>query len=219
MTRGKAHTFLGMKIVHRDDRHFSLGMKPFLEQTIDEFGEEPMKASTPARSDLFDVDESKPLVDEHKKKLFHRLVHRTMFCAGRGRKDFEATTSFLSKRPNFCNEDDCCKLRRMARCARDAKELEAPIGAEDIGRLIAFIDASHAVHPSMRGHAGGAIAFGIGVLESDSKMQKSNTRSSTESEIVGVSDMLPKVSCVQLFVEAQGHPLKENIIFKTTNLQ
>ena len=96
-TRGKTHAFLGMKITCQDNRRFSLGVKPHLEQTIDEFGEEPMKASTPARSDLFDVDESKPLVDEHEKKLFHRLVHRTMFCAGRGRKDFETTTYFLSK--------------------------------------------------------------------------------------------------------------------------
>ena len=92
--RGKEHEFIGMKIKHRDDGRFNLGMKPCLEATIEEFGEEPICAATPARSDLFMVDDTKPLVDEHRKKLFHRLVYRTIFCTGRGRKDLEPTVSF-----------------------------------------------------------------------------------------------------------------------------
>ena len=45
-------------------------------------------------------------------------------------------------------------------------------------------------------------------------MKKLNTRSSTESEIVAVSDILLKVLHAQLFMEAQRYPLKENIIFQ-----
>ena len=45
-------------------------------------------------------------------------------------------------------------------------------------------------------------------------MQKLNTRSSTEAELVGVSDVLPKILYMQLFLEAQGYPLKENIIYQ-----
>ena len=66
----------------------------------------------------------------------------------------------------------------------------------------------------MRSHTGAAISFGIGVFGSESKMQKLNTKSSTEAELVAVSDVIPKVLFIQLFLEAQGYPIKENIIYQ-----
>ena len=80
ITRGKVHAFLGMKITYEDNRRFSLGIKPYLEQIIKELGEEPMKVSLPARSDLFNVDESKPLVDEGKKSCFTDLFAEQFFA-------------------------------------------------------------------------------------------------------------------------------------------
>ena len=51
---GNEHVLLGMKITcHFDEGNFDIDMSPYLQQTIEEFGEEMVKASTPSRADLF----------------------------------------------------------------------------------------------------------------------------------------------------------------------
>ena len=47
-----------------------------------------------------------------------------------------------------------------------------------------------------------------------STKQKLNTRSSTESEVVGVDEMMPAILWTRLFLEAQGYGVKESIIFQ-----
>ena len=39
-----------------------------------------------------------------------------------------------------------------------------------------------------------------------------NTKSSTEAELVGVSDILPQVLWTRYFLEAQGYGITENIV-------
>ena len=41
-----------------------------------------------------------------------------------------------------------------------------------------------------------------------------NTKSSTEGEIVGVSDFMPNMVWARMFMEAQGYILKENILYQ-----
>ena len=53
-----------------------------------------------------------------------------------------------------------------------------------------------------------------GVFLSKFQQKKLNTKSSTEAEIVGVSDYLPKFICVRMFLEAQGFIIEDNIIFQ-----
>ena len=53
------------------------------------------------------------------------------------------------------------------------------------------MDAAFAVHPNMCSQTGGAMSFGWGLIHGRSSKQKLNTKSSTESELVGVSEYLP----------------------------
>ena len=82
-------------------------------------------------------------------------------------------------------------------CMCSAKDLEAIIGVDGIARMHAFVDLSYVAHTNMRSHTGGAISCGNGVFASDSK-RKLNTKSSNEVELVGISDILPKVTFIQL---------------------
>ena len=81
-----------------------------------------------------------------------------------------------------------------------------------------WVDASYSVHPDMRSHTGGTMSLGRGVLNTMSAKQKFNTKSSTESEVVGASDYLPKHIYIwaTMFLQAQGHVLDSNIFFRTT---
>ena len=47
-----------------------------------------------------------------------------------------------------------------------------------------------------------------------STKQKLNTRSSTESELVGVDDMMPSILWTRYFLKAQGYKVSDNIIFQ-----
>ena len=41
-----------------------------------------------------------------------------------------------------------------------------------------------------------------------------NSRSSTEAELVGVDDVISKVLWTKLFIEAQGHKVRTNVIYR-----
>ena len=58
------------------------------------------------------------------------------------------------------------------------------------------------------------MSFGRGVFHSRSTKQRINTRSSTESELVGTYEYMPYNIWVQNFMEAQGYKLKSNIIYQ-----
>ncbi len=82
-------------------------------------------------------------------------------------------------------------------------DLEYTIGADDLGKLRTWVDASYAVHPDMRSHTGGAMSFKRGAILCKSTKQKLNTkRSSTEAEFVGASDYLPNTIRVKMFLQA-----------------
>ena len=73
-------------------------------------------------------------------------------------------------------------------------------------KITAYIDASFAIHADMRSHTGVMITMGKGSLYSKFSKQKLNTKSSTESELVAISDALPQLLWFQRFLSAQGYP-------------
>jgi hypothetical protein len=77
-----------------------------------------------------------------------------------------------------------------------------------------YVDALFAVHPNMRGHTGGGLTMGIGIPISVSTKQKLNTRSSTESELVGVDDMMPIICWTRYFLLSQGYGIIENLLLQ-----
>jgi hypothetical protein len=77
-----------------------------------------------------------------------------------------------------------------------------------------WVDASFAVHPNMRGHSGGGLSLGRGFPIVSSTNQKLNTRSSTETEIVGADDFMPAICWTLDFIKAQGYDVKDNILFQ-----
>ena len=77
-----------------------------------------------------------------------------------------------------------------------------------------WVDASYATHQDMRGHTGGVTSLGRGAVFHGSMKQKSNTKSSTESEVVGVSNYLPHTIWAKYFLMEQGYNLSRNIFYQ-----
>jgi hypothetical protein len=57
----------------------------------------------------------------------------------------------------------------------------------------------------MKSHIGGVMSLGTGAVYSASKKQKLNTKSSTESELVGIDNIIPQALWTKSFMEAQGY--------------
>jgi len=66
----------------------------------------------------------------------------------------------------------------------------------------------------MRSHTGGGLSKGHGLMHSKSSNQKLNTKSSTESEVVGATYYLPYLIWTQNFMAAQGFKFKRNIFYQ-----
>lgn len=58
------------------------------------------------------------------------------------------------------------------------------------------------------------MTLGAGTIINDSSAQKLVTRSSTEAEVVGVHDELPKVLWTALFLQEQGFAADESIVYQ-----
>ena len=65
------------------------------------------------------------------------------------------------------------------------------MGSKDLLKLETWVYASHAVHEFMRGHIGGCMSCGVGIIHGNSLKQKLNTKITTESEVVAVSEYVP----------------------------
>jgi hypothetical protein len=89
------------------------------------------------------------------------------------------------------------------------------IAAADLCKLYTWVDAScYAIHHDMRGHTGGAMSFGTGIIHGKASKQRLNTKSSTETEVVRASNYLPYNMWMQHFMEAQGYTLDENMYYQ-----
>ena len=66
----------------------------------------------------------------------------------------------------------------------------------------------------MRSQTGGAISLGWGIIHEKSAIQKLNTKSSTESEVVGFSDYLPHNIQIKNFLQYQGYHIKNNVLYQ-----
>jgi hypothetical protein len=76
------------------------------------------------------------------------------------------------------------------------------------------VDASHGVHADCKGHTGAGMTLGNGAVMSSSRKQKINTRSSTESEVVGVDDVMPSVLWSLYFLQEQGYGTAHAVIYQ-----
>ena len=83
---------------------------------------------------------------------------------------------------------DSDKLERVLRYFNMTPDLGVVLRAEEGLKVMRNVDASFAVHPDMKGQSGLVITLGFGLVNMASEKQ-----TSTESELVAVSDMLPMI--------------------------
>ena len=219
ISRGNTHDLLGMKIeLDRKNKKVKIDTSVHIREAITMFeqcGEEVEgTVANPGNSQFFKVkNECKPLVGL-KADVFHSTVAKLLFTGKRGRPDLEPYIAFLCTRVSKSTESDWKKLLRVLRFAKQTIGDKRTIGASSLSDLYTWIDAAYAVHPDMKSQTGGLMSLGHGAIHCKSSKQKLNTKSSTESELVGMSDYLPYNLWARMFLSEQGYELNTNTIFQ-----
>ena len=86
--------------------------------------------------------------------------------------------------------DDLKKLQGVLQYVKGTIDNKRIIKYHDITNIVTFVDASYAVYEEMRSHTGDAITVGQGMVHNKSSKQRLNVKSSSEAEVVGVSDYI-----------------------------
>ena len=205
---GPAHVYLGMHIAFKESGTVEIWMGDQIKEAIEMFGEDvSLNAVTPAKRDLFEVDPESPALTVEKGEIFHSVTCKLLYVAKRCRLDVQLPISFLATRVSKSTLQDWDKLKRVLRFLNGTLDEVLVLASQNILKMDVFVDASYGVHDDMKGHTGGCVTFGRGAVMSKSTKQKLNTKSSTETEIVGCSDYMTQPLWGKKFIEAQGYKL------------
>ena len=137
-----------------------------------------------------------------------------MFLCKRARQDVLPGIVFLAIRVKDPNQQNYIKLVKLMNYLK-ATENEIPkMSADDSQTIKWYVDSSFTVHNVMRSHTGAIMTLRKGAVISDSTKQKVNAQSSTESEMIAVNNIISKILWTKWFIEAQGFPVKANIIYQ-----
>ena len=218
VSRGKVHKYLGMTIDFSVKGQCKISMFDYIEEILKAFEKVAPKEtgtkSSAAPKDLFALDESCEKLPKDRAEHFHSLVAKVLFATKRARPDTGTAVSYLTTRVREPDRQDWHKLVHLMKYIRGTKGLPLILSADGSGVLKWYVDGSYTVHPNMRGHTGAGLTMGRGYPISASTKQKLNTRSSTESELVGVDDLMPSILWTRQFLEAQGYGVRENIVLQ-----
>ena len=176
-------------------------------------------APTPAKKDLFTVDDGSEQLDEQQGEIFHSVVAKLLYVSKRARTDAQLAIAFLCNRVS-CTEQDRKKLIRLLQYFNGTLDMPLILGADSLAKSKSWVDAAYdaayAVHNDMKSHTGGATSLGCGAIMCKSTKQKLNRKSSTEAKVVGSSDYLPNTIWVRMFLAEYGYELTENIFYRIT---
>jgi hypothetical protein len=163
-------------------------------------------ADTPATASLFDIDPASAALEKAEREDFHSLVAKLLYLAKRARPDILVSVSFLASRVLVATAEDKRKVERIVRYIRATSLLGITLEASKFVAVIAYVDASYGVHADFKSQTGATISIGKGPVFAASSKQKLMTKSSTEAELVALSDYSGQALWLRNFLIAQGLP-------------
>ena len=94
--RGKQHTFLGMDTDFIGNSKVTIKMEPYIVECIEPYDLGKSKtAVTPAKNDLFSINEHSLKLAEDEAELLHSVVAKLLYISNRARPDILLRLAFL----------------------------------------------------------------------------------------------------------------------------
>jgi len=153
VTRGKLHVFLGMDITfNNNDGTVTILMKEYLKEAIADSGRDASKvAPTPAKKDLFTVEDRSEQLDKRQGEIFHSIVAKLLtfqissyrcligycFPLHQGLVQHGAGLEKADPTPQYFN---------------GTLDMPVILGADSLAKSKSWVDAAYAVHDDMESH-------------------------------------------------------------------
>ena len=212
--RGRVIDYLGMTFDFQEPGKVRVTMKQYVNELLDFCEPLDGEADTPARPNLFKVDTHSDNLTGVDKEYFHSATAKLLYLGKRVRPDILTAVSFLVKRVQKPTVQDKQKLRRVVQYIRKTRDFGIVIQADKILAIYAFVDASYGVHEDFKSHTGVVVGFGRGPILAKSSTQKLNAKSSTEAELIGLSDSTGEILWLRDFLIAQGYIMSPATVYQ-----
>jgi hypothetical protein len=198
-TNGTILNYLGMVLDFTTPGETRVTMKGFVEDML-HTGGVTGGAKTPATEGLFELRADAPICIELRRREFHSLVAKMLYLAKKSRPECLTAVAFLVTRVTKCTEHDWEKLTRLLKYINDTRERGIVITVR------VYIDAVYGVHADGKSHTGSCVVIGdSGAVHCKSAKQQIVTKSSTEAELVALSDSASQGLHTRSFLTAQGY--------------
>ena len=203
--RGITLDFLGMTFDFTTKGEVRVTMKRLVDEIIAGCGITRERA-TPATENLFDVRDL-PGLARKDHDYFRTFTAKLLYVCKRVKPEMLTAVSFLTTRASSPDSDDLAKLHRALGYLIATRERGIVLRIGEAMSVQAFVDAAYGVHTSSgKSHSGCAVVLGdAGPIHVKSTKQKLVTKSSTEAELVALSDYASQALWVRNFIIAQGY--------------
>ena len=204
--RGRVHDYLGMLLDFSQPNVVHITIEKMIKQLISDWNVSKMRNS-PAKSDLFSIDESSESLSEENSKQLHRGIAQLLYLGTHVRPDILCATIFLTSRVKELTQQDLSKFLNILYYLNYTISLGIMLGGNSnncIG-LYAYADASFGVHCDGKSHGGTFISYGRGPILSRSNKLRDVSKSSSESELVQLSDTTSLAARERDFAIEQQH--------------
>jgi hypothetical protein len=214
LKHGPQINYLGISIDFAHPGEARLTMAGYVNEIVTTSGVTGT-ARTPAADNLFDTDES-DRVTEEVRVWFHRVVAQLMYLAKRTRWECLPAVSYLATRVTRCTVVDVEKLHRLVRYIIGTADLGVVLRPGELGIVVRlYVDASYGVHHDGKSHTGACVVMGdTGAVHCTSTKQDIVVKSSTEGELVAVSNAANQGLNSRQFLIAQGYKMKPVILYQ-----
>ena len=146
---------------------------------------------------LFYIAEDATKLSQADTDLFHHFVAQLLYLSKRAHPNIQLAVSLLCNRVRVPDTDDYKNMARVMKYIQGTIGIPLILLIDKSGNIKWYVDAAFAVHKDMRSHTGSFMTMGTEGDYVQSSKQKLNTNSSTETELVGVDDVLTQVIWAQ----------------------
>ena len=144
------------------------------------------------------------------------MVAQLLYLAKRVRPECLTGVAYLATKVTKCTVRDVEKLHRMIRYIRWTSDLGVVLRPGVFGIVVRlYVDASYGVDKDGKSHTGSCVVIGdVGAVHCRSTKQQIVAKSSTEAELIGLSDSADQGLYIRNFLVMQGYRMSPVIVYQ-----
>ena len=210
---GLTHDYLGIHWDFSEPAQVSLAMNGYVQDVLNKFPPPP-GATTAASNALFTVSPGSTPLPKTAREHYHSAFMTLHYLAKRVRPDILTAVSFCATRVLAPTVEDQQKLDRILGYLSVTATQKLILRIGEKVALRAYVDSSFGTYEDCKSVTGAVIMLGNAPVYFKSSKQKIVTRSSTEAELVGISDSLSQVLWTREYLIRQGIPMGPAILYQ-----